>query len=137
MASSSKPGVYLYDIREDYELEFKRVIRTKAAVDNLSVDMKGTLLLAGHPSAIELMKVSKGRPNCDPESEIEAEREACECRAPSWVAEWTERGGLKTLYQGYDFCSSTTMVRDVERGWGLVTGLYERGVMIVREGGGV
>jgi hypothetical protein len=29
------------------------------------------------------------------------------------------------------------MVRDVERGWGVVTGLYERGVMIVREGGGV
>ena len=53
--------------------------------------------MPGHPSLIELMKVSKRRPNCDPQSEAETEREACEFMAPSWVAEWTERGGLKTL----------------------------------------
>lgn len=120
-------------MESNHDLKFKRIVRTETAVDNLSVDSAGTLLLAGHPSALELMKVSKGRPSCNPGSEIQAERDACECKAPSWTAQWTEKEGLKTLYKGYDFCTSSTMVRDAERGWGMITGLYDRGVMVFRE----
>jgi arylesterase/paraoxonase len=86
VASSSKAGVYLYDVQSDYGLDFKSWFRTPAAVDNLSVDSEGTLLMAGHPSAFDLMKVSKGRPICNPNSDAEAERLACGCTAPSWVS---------------------------------------------------
>jgi arylesterase/paraoxonase len=86
VASTSKAGVYLYDIQPDHSLVFRSWFRTPAAVDNLSVDSEGTLLMAGHPSAFDLMKVSKGRPICNPNSDAEAERLACGCTAPSWVS---------------------------------------------------
>lgn len=111
--------------------------------------------MAGHPSALELLKVSKGRPTCNPNSDSEAERLACGCTAPSWVslthpviesfcdrrsanpvsqaAQWSEEKGLETLYKGYNFCSSSTMVRDVQRGIAMISGLYASGLMVVRE----
>ena len=133
VASSSKAGVYLYEVQADHNLKFKSWFRTQAAVDNLSVDSDGTLLLSGHASALALMKVSKGRGTCDPNSDIQKEREACQCTAPSWAAQWTEKDGLKTLYKGKDFCSSTTMVRDVKRGVAMISGLYENGIMVIKE----
>ncbi|KAJ4293112.1 hypothetical protein N0V90_008394 [Kalmusia sp. IMI 367209] len=133
VSSTSGAGVYFYEVQPDHSLQFKSWVRTPAAIDNLSVDSNGVLLVAGHPSALDLMKVSKNRPYCKPESDIQAEREACGCSAPSYVAQWTENYGLETLYQGYEFCSSTMMVRDVTRGVAFVSGLYEKGVMFVRE----
>jgi arylesterase/paraoxonase len=133
VASSSKAGVYFYTFNPDQRsLQFKEYIRTPANADNISVDSAGKLLIAGHPFAPALMKVSKARANCDFHGSEEAKK-ACECGAPSWVAEWSEEGGLRTLYtdSGEEFCSSSTFARDVGRGVGIVSGLYDRGLLIV------
>ena len=131
VASSSKSGLYLFDVRQEHDLELSQIIRTPAAVDNLSIDNKGMVLMAGHPFAPALMKVSQGRAACNPHGDIQ-EKEACKCTAPSWVAEWSEPEGLKTLYKnnGDEFCSSSTAVRDNSRGVGIVSGLYESGILI-------
>lgn len=133
VASSSKAGVYLYEVQANHDFKFKTWFRAPAAVDNLSVDSNGKLLLSGHASALALMKVSKGRGICDPQSDVEAERAACECTAPSWAAQWSEKDGLKTLYKGVDFCASTTLVRDVKRGVAMISGLYDSGIMVIKE----
>jgi hypothetical protein len=54
--------------------------------------------------------------------------------APSWVGEWSEEEGLKTLYKndGDEFCSSTTLARDVGRGVSIVTALYDRGILVAK-----
>jgi arylesterase/paraoxonase len=132
VASSSKSGVYFYNVTPEYDLGFKTYVRTQAAVDNLSVDGKGTLLMAGHPFSPSLMKFARNRWMCDMEGG-EKERRACECGAPSWAAEWTEAGGLKEIYKGSEICSSTTVVRDTTRGVGIVCGLYDRGILVFRE----
>ncbi|KAH7402692.1 hypothetical protein BKA66DRAFT_449298 [Pyrenochaeta sp. MPI-SDFR-AT-0127] len=135
VASSSKAGVYLYTLNsDDHTLAFQKVVRTPAAADNLSVDSNGKLLIAGHPFAPSLMKVSQGRANCNLEGS-EEEKKACECTAPSWVGEWSEKDGLKEIYKdsGEEFCSSSTFARDVGRGVGIVSGLYERGILLVKE----
>ena len=131
VASSSKPGLYLFRVKEQHGLELERIVRTPAAVDNLSVDGTGRVLMAGHPFAPALMKVSKGRAKCDAQGSKE-EREACACTAPSWVAEWSEGEGLRELYKddGREFCSSSTVVRDAESGVGIVSGLYEKGILV-------
>ena len=131
VASSSKSGLYLFDVRQEHDLELSQIIRTPAAVDNLSIDNKGMVLMAGHPFAPALMKVSQGRAACNPHGDIQ-EKEACKCTAPSWVAEWSEPEGLKTLYKnnGDEFCSSSTAVRDNSRGVGIVSGLYESGILV-------
>tara|TARA_R110002003_G_scaffold288_3_gene18329 strand:+ start:25511 stop:26122 length:612 start_codon:yes stop_codon:yes gene_type:complete len=135
VASSSKAGVYLYRIDAgDHGLAFDRLIRTPAGADNLSVDGNGVLLIAGHPFAPALMGVAHRRAGCDPNGGAE-EREACKCDAPSWVGEWSEEGGLRTVLvslgqeeDGKGMCSSSTAVRDVGRGLGMVSMLYGRGV---------
>ncbi|KAH9868632.1 hypothetical protein J1614_007704 [Plenodomus biglobosus] len=135
VASSSKPGIYFYSWSpETRSLQFKNYVRTTVAADNLSVDSKGRLLVSGHPFAPGLMVVSKGRAKCDLAGS-EEEKKACGCTAPSWVAEWSEEGGLKELYKndGREFCSSSTFARDVGRGIGIVSGLYNSGIMVVRE----
>ncbi|KAF1834150.1 hypothetical protein BDW02DRAFT_525959 [Decorospora gaudefroyi] len=135
VASSSKPGILIYAFNPDERsLRYKKYIRTPSAVDNLSVDSAGKLLMAGHPFGLALMKVSQARANCEMNG-TEEQKKACECTSPSWVAEWSEEGGLKTLYKddGEEFCSSTTLVRDVGRGVGFVSGLYERGLLAVKE----
>ncbi|KAF2271093.1 calcium-dependent phosphotriesterase [Lojkania enalia] len=133
VASSSKTGVYFYEVMPSYDLKSKGFVRTPSGVDNISVDSNGTLLMAGHPFAPSLMKVSEGRVNCFPDSELEEERKACECSAPSWAAEWSHDKGLKELYKDYGFCSSSMAVRDIGRGLGMVSGLYDRGLMIFKE----
>lgn len=131
VASSSKAGVYLFEIKADGALELRDVVRTPAAVDNLSRDGEGKLLMAGHPFAPALMSVSKGRARCDFTGNA-GEREACKCTAPSWVAEWSEEGGLREMYKddGTEFCSSSTVVRDVKNKVGIISGLYERGILV-------
>ncbi|CAO2657305.1 Nn.00g034310.m01.CDS01 [Neocucurbitaria sp. VM-36] len=135
VASSSKSGVYFYTLNpDDHSLKFDKLIRTPAGADNLSVDSNGKLLIAGHPFAPALMKVSQGRAGCDVEG-TEEERAACACTAPSWAAEWSEEEGLKEVYKdgGDEFCSSSTFARDVGRGVGLVSGLYEKGLLVLKE----
>ncbi|KAG9202046.1 hypothetical protein G6514_004714 [Epicoccum nigrum] len=127
VASCSKAGVYLFEKDEQHNLQLRKVVRTSAAVDNLSTESDGKLLLAGHPFAPSLMKLSQGRAACAGD-----ESEACKCGSPSWAAEWSEEGGLVELYKddGTEFCSSSTVVRDSGKGVGIVSGLYERGILV-------
>jgi arylesterase/paraoxonase len=134
VASSAKMGVNLYTFSPDtVKLHFRKFIRVPSSIDNLSVDASGKLLMAGHPFAPGLMKVSAGRAKCNIQGS-EEEKKACECTAASWVAEWSEEGGLNTLYKnnGDEFCSSSTFARDAGRGVGIVTGLYEKGLLVAR-----
>lgn len=132
VASSSKAGIFFYTILPDHTLQQENFVRTPASVDNLSVDSQGKLLMAGHPFAPTLMKVAKGRAKCVMGSEVEEERAACQCNADSWVAEWSEEGGLKELVKGDQLCSSSTVVRDVGRGVGIVSGLYDHGITVFK-----
>jgi arylesterase/paraoxonase len=130
VASTSAPGIVFFDIRADYDLVRTRIVRTPAAVDNLSIDGNGHVLAAGHPFAPRLMGVSQRRPGC-----VEGGEEACRCDSPSWVGEWSEEEGLKTLLAdgGETVCSSSTAVRDVKRGVGMVSMLYGRGIVVFKE----
>jgi arylesterase/paraoxonase len=134
VATSSKAGVYLYHFDSDKpKLHIRKYVRMPSGVDNLSVDTSGKLLMAGHPFAPAFVKTAKDRAKCDVQGSEEAKK-ACECTSPSWVAEWSEEGGLNTLYKdnGEEFCSSSTFARDIGRGFGIVTGLYNRGLLVVR-----
>lgn len=134
VASSSKPGVYFYTINADHSLTYQKMMRTPAGVDNISVDSNGKLLLAGHPFVPALTKVVQGRAGCN-EHGSEEEKAKCECTAPSWAAEWSEKDGLKELLKdgaesGNGICSSSTIVRDVRRGVGMVSMLYGKGIVV-------
>jgi len=134
VASSSTMGVNFYNFYSDtISLYFRKYIRAPSTVDNLFVDSSGKLLLAGHPFAPALTAVSKARANCNVQG-LDEEKGACECTAPSWVGEWSEEEGLKTLYKndGDEFCSSTTLARDVGRGVSIVTALYDRGILVAK-----
>ncbi|KAF2819976.1 calcium-dependent phosphotriesterase [Ophiobolus disseminans] len=135
VASSSKPGLYFYSISPDLQsLELKNVVRTPAGADNLSIDSNSKILIAGHPFAPTLMHVAEGRWDCD-EKGTQEQKAKCGCWAPSWVGEWSEEGGLRTVLRdgGEKVCSSSTAVRDGERGVGFVSMLYGRGVVVFRE----
>lgn len=132
VASSSKPGLYFYQFAENgIDLVFEKFVRTPAGADNLSLDGDGKILIAGHPFAPALVQVAEGRPECDEDGTIE-QRKACGCWASSWVGEWSEENGTKTLFRdgGREVCSSSTAVRDIERGVGFVSMLYGKGLMV-------
>jgi hypothetical protein len=126
VASSNTMTVQLYHIHHHHtteeddgtpELEFLRPIHVPFFVDNLSVDRRGILLMAGHPHSPSLDRVSRDN-TCASAPRL------------SWVGEWSDDGtGFQTLYAGDDFGTSTTAVRDWSRGIGFVVGLYERGLM--------
>jgi arylesterase/paraoxonase len=110
--------------------------------DNLSVARRTrsgspALLIAGHPSLLTLIPFAKSRRFCNRPTELmkpENEHMVAKCdniaRAPSWVAEWTEDGGLRHVYSGSDYPSSATAVRDDAATVGIVSGLYARGIML-------
>jgi arylesterase/paraoxonase len=135
VASSSKPGLYFYEVAENgVDLKLNEFVRTPAGADNLSLDSEGKLLVAGHPFALALVEVAEKRAECDEEG-TEEQKRACGCWAPSWLGEWTEKDGLKTLLMdgGEEVCSSSTAVRDVKRGFGMVSMLYGKGIVVFRE----
>lgn len=99
--------------------------------DNISADKNGKLLIAGHPHAPSLEIVARNNGACLKDGE-ESEQ-VCKAHRLSWVAEWSQESGVKTLYSGADFGSSSTAARDVDRGIGFVTGLYNRGLLVWRE----
>lgn len=131
-ASTTQAGVYIYKINrtEDAvsQLLLSKTISVPFLPDNLSVDKNGKILIAGHPHAPSIEKVSRMAKDC--KQGVDDEKEECQYARLSWVSEWSEEEGLRTLYAGGEFGSSTTAARDVKRGWGVVTGLYERGLLI-------
>lgn len=135
VASSSLASVTLYTIDKTNDgpgprLSKSRTIQVPFHADNLSVDSNGKLLIAGHPHAPSMEEVAKNAARCDKPDD--APKEHCDHKAPSGIAEWSEQEGLKMLYTGFDFQSSTTALRDVSRRIGMVVGLYANGVMTWR-----
>ena len=140
VSSTTLLAVYIYAMDpETHALTLIRKLPTEFWPDNLSTDSSGNLLIAGHPFAIGLEKVAKGQHKYDLDGRGEAEPGLLSAedapRSGSWVAEWdgNDEGVLRTLYVGYDIPSSTSAVRDVKRGMGLVSGLYGRGVLVWSE----
>lgn len=138
VGASSKAGVYFYEVTPEHDLKSKGYFRTPSGVDNISVDGNGKLLLAGHPFAPALVELSQRRGECymdriQPGPRIPEDGQLCACDSPSWAAEWTQEDGLKELYKGLEICSSSTVVRDASRGVGIVSALYDRGIMVFKE----
>ncbi|KAL8294582.1 hypothetical protein RB597_007786 [Gaeumannomyces tritici] len=147
VAATSHLAVYLYEIGPKLadgssSPEILRLL-DKVPVpffpDNISVDKRGVLLIAGHPHPGALGKVKEARRVCMDALHGSGDAEAAGCSgrkitAPSWVSEWTEEAGLRHLYVAHDgFGSSSTAVRDVDKGLGIITGLYEEGVLVWKE----
>ena len=112
------------------------VTKYKSKADN---EERTKLLIAGHAHAPTLTRFSASRHVCnDPTALAEADetaRAACdpEVAAPSWVSEWSEADGLTHLYVSNEYPSSATAARDGERGVGIISGLYAKGLLVWRE----
>lgn len=148
VASTSNLAVYLYEIGPQLGADSSsapgtilllRKVPVPFFPDNISVDKRGVLLIAGHPHADSLNKVKEARRVCMDALHGSGEVEAACCSrvekaAPSWVSEWTEEAGLRHKYVAHaGFGSSSTAVRDVDKGLGIITGLYEEGVLVWKE----
>lgn len=131
VASSSMNSVYIYGVERQSDggapnLTKRETIRVPFHADNLSVDGNGKLLIAGHPHGPTLEKIARSSARCN--SPGSPNTQGCETGL-SWVAEWSEAGGLRNLYVGDGFGTSSTAVRDVGRKVGFATGLYGRGLL--------
>ncbi|KAL7624460.1 hypothetical protein AAE478_006025 [Parahypoxylon ruwenzoriense] len=108
--------------------------------DNLAVSKSdGALLIAGHPHLPSLNKFARSRRLCHrPEALAEGGQEAqkrmcATTRAASWASEWTPKGMVKHIYAGWEYPSSASVVRDREKGVGIVAGLYAKGLLVWRD----
>ncbi|KAL3958008.1 hypothetical protein ACCO45_008586 [Purpureocillium lilacinum] len=134
VASTSRGAVYLFDLAEDEKktkkhgeqrlrMKYRTQIRTPFLPDNLSRASDGRLLIAGHPHPPSLQRFTQTRHVCNGDAtELkradEETRRYCETgTAPSWVAEWSDEEGLRSLYAGVEYPTSATAARDVKRGW--------------------
>ncbi|KAJ5489401.1 hypothetical protein N7539_004291 [Penicillium diatomitis] len=133
VASTSARDVRLYNIKSDRSLELVETISVSMMPDNLSVDKKGRLLITGHPHLPALARMISDRTRCLDQNS--ADESACyDMSVPSCVMEWTGESGIKTVYRtAGEFSSSSTAVRDVGYGIGLITGLYEKGILVWKE----
>lgn len=137
VSATNRASVYLFDAASDRSLTFRSRIHVPFLPDNLSLS-RGKLLIAGHPHSPSLVRFTETRHVCNDAAELAratAEMKAyCETgSAPSWVAEWSEEGGLKSLYVDTEYPSSATAVKDAKRGVGIVAGLYAKGLLVWRE----
>ncbi|KAK8068477.1 hypothetical protein PG996_007589 [Apiospora saccharicola] len=106
--------------------------------DNLSKSSDGAIIVAGHPHAISLGKFAASRHICNSPEELAktepSAREVCDkMKAGSWVSQWTEAEGVKDLYVGTDYPTSSTAARDLGRKTGIISGLYAKGLLVWRD----
>ncbi|KAG5984816.1 hypothetical protein E4U55_003034 [Claviceps digitariae] len=138
VAACSRSAIYLYEMQQDASLAFKTSFRVPFLPDNLS-GHGGKLYIAGHPHFPSLAKFTQTRRVCNEPRELDRAdqhvRAYCESgeAAPSWVAEWTEEEGLRSLYAGTEYPSSATAAKDPGRGVGIVSGLYAKGLLVWRD----
>jgi arylesterase/paraoxonase len=140
VASTTKLEVYIYHApnsgigkTDKPKLYLKSTIPIPFLPDNLSYDSHGKkLLIAGHAHPFTMDPFAKSRDACHSGEGEERER-ACEIRTSTGVAEWSEEEGLKVLWMGDEFATGSTAVRDGKRGVGIVSGLFERGLLVWRE----
>ncbi|KAI1149058.1 putative paraoxonase [Nemania diffusa] len=144
VSSSSKARVHLFSIgRGAGALDPPRFapaadFRVPFSPDNLALARNGALLVAGHPHPPSLSKFAASRNVCnDPEALGAADEEVREmCGTlvvPSWAARWTQEGGLETVYAGVEYPTSATAAWDSDRGVGVISGLYAKGVFVWRD----
>lgn len=133
VAASSSSQLRLYDIQHGGSLKLATEIWTPFLPDNLSCDQKGAILISGHPHPHSLEKLVDDRRHCLEDHSMDFQK--CHTgSAPSWVSEWTWEGGLRTLYtSATEFGSSSTALRDTEYNVGIITGLYEKGILVWRD----
>lgn len=133
VSSTSNAQVNLYNILSDHSVAFSSKIVLPFMPDNLSTDKNGALLIAGHPHPPTLEEVVVDRRRCIRESEMD-EKTCLKADGPSWVAQWSESRGLEHLFVSKkEFGTSATAARDTTRNVGLITGLYERGILVWRK----
>ncbi|KAK8103132.1 hypothetical protein PG984_016278 [Apiospora sp. TS-2023a] len=106
--------------------------------DNLSKSSDSAIVVAGHPHAISLGKFAASRHICNSPAELaKAEpsvQETCDkMKAGSWVSQWTEAEGVRDLYVGTDYPTSSTAARDLGRKTGIISGLYAKGLLVWRD----
>ncbi|KAL5334100.1 hypothetical protein BJX70DRAFT_379021 [Aspergillus crustosus] len=133
VAITAAAEVRLYKRLQDNSLEQIDAIKTPFMPDNVSAEKDGSLLIAGHPHPPSLDKLVHARREC-----IDAEgvvpKECWKSTSPSWVARWTAEEGLENLYvSAGEFGSSATAAKDVKKNVGIITGLYENGILVWRE----
>ncbi|GAW24052.1 hypothetical protein ANO14919_136310 [Xylariales sp. No.14919] len=145
VAATSKRLVNLYTIlpgepgQTHGRLQLDTSIWLPFLPDNLAVSKAdGALLIAGHPHLPSLNKFSRSRRVCHrPEAVAaggEKARKMCdETSAASWASEWTPGDGLKHIYAGWEYPTSSSVVRDREKGVGIVSGLYSKGLLVWRD----
>ncbi|KAG6009740.1 hypothetical protein E4U21_001488 [Claviceps maximensis] len=138
VAACSQSSIYFYEVQEDASLAFRTSFRVPFLPDNLS-GHGGKLYIAGHPHFPSLAKFTQTRHVCNEPLELDKAgrdiKEYCESReaAPSWVAEWNEEDGLRSLYAGTEYPSSSTAAKDPSRGVGIISGLYAEGILVWRD----
>lgn len=145
VSSSSKGLVYIYKVIAGSDpsvhprLQLEQTIPNLPFLpDNLSTARDGALLISGHPNLPKLNAFARSRRLCHrPEAlskATEEERQICQsAEGGSWVSEWTPEAGLFHVYSGWEYPTSATAVRDRERGFGIVAGLYARGILVWKD----
>ncbi|SMY21852.1 unnamed protein product [Zymoseptoria tritici ST99CH_1A5] len=136
VASSTLSAVRLYQLIRGSEgsateLTYLSQILVPFLPDNLSVTSNGKLLIAGHPHAPSLEILARKNGVCVGSAEVE--EEVCKDARLSWIAEWSEKDGLRDLYVGKGYGTTTTAVRDERRGVGIAGGLYQEGILVWKE----
>ncbi|KAL4862622.1 hypothetical protein BDV12DRAFT_40096 [Aspergillus spectabilis] len=133
VAITAAAEVRLYTRLDDNSLSQIDAIKTPFMPDNVSTEKDGSLLIAGHPHPPSLDKLVHARRECIDAEGVVA-KECWKSTSPSWVARWTAEKGLENLYvSAGEFGSSATAAKDVNRNLGIVTGLYENGILVWRE----
>lgn len=130
VASTSTGAVKFYSVdQKTHDLKLANNLKVPFLPDNLSIDGGGSLLIGGHAHAISMTKYAQTRELCRYGSGQEAE-EACKLTSPTYVMEWTDATGLKTLYLHDEFSTGTIAVRDVETGVGIIPALFDKGILV-------
>ncbi|KAL4938888.1 hypothetical protein BDV06DRAFT_231469 [Aspergillus oleicola] len=133
VAVTASAEVRLYTKEADNSLTQVNAIKVPFMPDNISTDKDGALLIAGHPHPPSLEKTVHARRECIGVDGV-VPQECWKSTAPSWVARWEAGKGLEDLYvSSKGFGSSATAAKDTGRNVGMITGLYENGILVWKE----
>ncbi|ROW15074.1 hypothetical protein VPNG_03477 [Cytospora leucostoma] len=147
VAATSQRAVNLYAVsppaaqaqQAHPTLKLESSFRLPFLPDNLAVSKSdGALLVAGHPHLPSLGKFARSRRICHRPEVLDGQgdeaRDMCaSIGAASWASEWTPEGGVQHIYAGWEYPTSASVVRDRERGVGIVSGLYTKGLLVWRD----
>ncbi|KAL3478520.1 hypothetical protein BJX99DRAFT_104761 [Aspergillus californicus] len=132
VAATSAAEVRLYAKLEDNSLAQTGSIKVPYMPDNLSMDQEGALLIAGHPHPPTMTKMIHQRLACADENGV-VPQECWKSTSPTWISKWTATGGLQDLYVSSDYGTGCTAAKDSARNVGIITGLYENGILVWKE----